>query len=199
MVRFAVASMGQQGAAASFFHTGTRPVLLASGESDEGGRRDAPAPDDDAPSSSSSERQSFLARLREAVFDSDDKAAAGRPGTTTERASKKRARARKMSRTVMDVDPVASDSTQSDTRLEWIKLDHKDEFPQMTAADKTRRHLEASKRILTIAYERVFDPRIVKIVLGSCTAVVTLGFAEASLLCNGVPFCRSPQPQPSRA
>jgi hypothetical protein len=112
---------------------------------------------------------------------------------TPSRAAKQRMHTRKLARTVMDVEPVASSDAKggahsNSQRLEWIKLDHNEEFPRMTKADKTRRNLEASKRILTIAYERVFEPRIVKIVLGSCAAVVTLGFAEASLLCNGLPF-----------
>ena len=117
--------MGQQAPPPASF-TSTRPVLLLPERATKA-RRDAPAPDDDAPSSSSSERQSFLARLREAVFDSTIKRCRRSPTTGARGRS-----GAEMSRTVMDVDPVAR-PTQGDTRLEWIKLDHKDEFLQMTA------------------------------------------------------------------
>ena len=88
----------------------------------------------------------------------------------------------------MDIEPVGGDGTTDRLRLpNWLDK-HQDEFPPSTEMDRQKRRFEAGRRIFDIAVGRVFEPRTVKLVLGSGAVVLGFGAMEAALLSAQIPF-----------
>ena len=110
--------------------------------------------------------------------------------TTSAEDDGRKARQKKKKPRVADTEPVAKQSDGHDRLPSWLE-NWQNEFPPETSSDRRHRKLEATRRIVQIAADRVLEPSAVALFGASASVVLGLGAVEATILCSETPIIDS--------